>query len=657
MDSLLTQRGNAPQRSKTQGGKKSRSSVVNLAGAPAGGLCSASAQRPAFVLSGLTGAVMMAACWVGMGDRALAQAAPPNPVLKIGIVQRFGDEPQDVLTLQPAEGDRLSLRFKTDSGQDQTISTAAPVKVGVVMEPLLEPKVVEKVVLGNHRSFESAEDQANQWRSRGIEVELAQPRQWQVWAKRDTYKTPLVRRLLLKNLQAQGARTAFIDRQVQRQVPRTVLEVEGNRLMRDEVEIVSSYSRVFVTEGELPPNAPRNANVQNRRLYGGSLRLQPNAYGNYTLVNYVPTETYLRGVVPHEIGPSAPPTAVQAQAILARTYALRNLRRFAIDGYELCADTQCQVYKGLTGTVEAADRAIAATRGQVLTYRNELIDALYSSTTGGVTAPFADVWNGPNRPYLRAVVDSVQGVWDLSSRPLSDEASLRAFLSLRQGFNEAGWDAFRWRKESTLENIAEGLRRYLQSQRHPLANLTRVDSVQVVERSPAGRVQKLAIQSDRGLITLEKDEILRALYAPTSTLFYLEPVYAQVPIPQNSPSSVTPADGDAAEISPAPSVAKPSPLAAQPEASEAAPIKTAKPADGTTDSALEAQNRVPTMTVLKGYAFVGGGLGHAVGMSQTGAYRLGRLGWTPARILSFYYPGAQLVTLNENIVFWRDPSN
>ncbi|GAB4149011.1 MAG: hypothetical protein Fur0046_27570 [Cyanobacteria bacterium J069] len=605
--------------------------------------------------SGLAGAALVAGCLLGASDRAVAQTAPPNPVLKIGIVQRFGDEPQDVLTLQPAEGDRLSLRFKTDDGRDQTVTTAAPVKVGVVMEPLPQPKVVERVVLGNHRSFESAEDQANQWRSRGVEVELAQPRQWQVWAKRDTYQSPLVRRLLLKNLQAQGARTAFIERQVQRQEPRTVLEVEGNRLMRDEVEIVSSYSRVFVTEGELP--AARSANAPNRRLYGGSLRLQPNAYGNYTLVNYVPTETYLRGVVPHEIGLSAPPTAIQAQAILARTYALRNLRRFAIDGYELCADTQCQVYKGLTGAAEASDRAIVATRGQVLTFRNELIDALYSSTTGGVTAPFADVWNGPNRPYLRAVVDSVQGAWDLSNRPLSDEANLRAFLNLRQGFNEVGWDTFRWRKESTLENIAEGLSRYLQSQRHPFANLTRVESVQVVERSPAGRVQKLAIQSDRGLITLEKDEILRALYAPTSLLFYLEPVYAQVPMPTPSPGSALPDNADpTAESGIAPSVTKPAAVATEPESAEG-PIKAAKPENGAEATSLEAQNRVPTMTVLKGYAFVGGGLGHAVGMSQTGAYRLGRLGWTAARIVNFYYPGAQLVTLNENTVFWRDPSN
>jgi SpoIID/LytB domain protein len=59
---------------------------------------------------------------------------------------------------------------------------------------------------------------------------------------------------------------------------------------------------------------------------------------------------------------------------------------------------------------------------------------------------------------------------------------------------------------------------------------------------------------------------------------------------------------------------------------------------------------------LKGFAFIGGGLGHGVGMSQTGAYHLGELGWSNERILRFYYPGAQLQPLNASITFWREPS-
>lgn len=548
-------------------------------------------QRQTWV-GGLFGLLMTTGAIATAPSPSAAQT-PPDPVIQVGIVQRFGQRPTDEMTIEPPAGDRLTLRFKTN-GQTEAVATNRPIKISIVQEALPEPQVVERVVLSTHRSFESAEDSANQWRSRGIEVEIAQPRQWQVWAKRDTYSSPLLRRLLMKNLQAQGARTAFLDSQVQQQTPQAVFIVNGYRYSRDELEILPSGQRTFVQQGN---------QRSERRLYAGTLRLQPNAYGTYTLVNPVSIETYLRGVVPHEIGVGAPPTAIEAQAILARTYALRNLRRFAIDNYELCADTQCQVYYGLGGAVAETDRAIRATRGQVLTYQNELIDALYSSTTGGVTAAFSDVWNGPDRPYLKSVVDSVQGAWDLSRRPLSDEANFRAFINLRQGFNEVGWRTFRWRTEGNLNTIAADLKQYLQSKQHPLANFTRVENLQVVERALSGRVQKLAVQTDRGTVQLEKDEVLRALSTPNSTLFYLEPLYAPAP--------------------------------------------TASP--GTAPAS-------PSARTLKGYAFVGGGLGHAVGMSQTGSYKLGRLNWSASRILSFYYPGAQLQPLSQAIVYWRDPA-
>ncbi|HEY9654691.1 MAG TPA: amidase, partial [Crinalium sp.] len=61
---------------------------------------------------------------------------------------------------------------------------------------------------------------------------------------------------------------------------------------------------------------------------------------------------------------------------------------------------------------------------------------------------------------------------------------------------------------------------------------------------------------------------------------------------------------------------------------------------------------------LQGYSFVGGGFGHGVGLSQTGTYHLGKLGWSSDRILSFYYPGTQLRPISDAITFWRgDQSN
>lgn len=535
-----------------------------------------------------------------------AQQAP-EPVIEVGVVQRFGEAVDAEMTLNALNGDRLTVQFET-GGQTETI-TANQIKIVVGQQALDAPRIQERVVLSTHRSFESAEDSANQWKQRGIETELAQPNSWQVWAKRDVYSTPLLRRLLLKNLTKQGyGDVVFLDTKVEPAIPRTAFIANGYRYNRDVFNITSGYQRIQVqTKDET-------------KLYAGSLRVQPNAYGTYTLVNFVPIESYLRGVVPHEIGLGAPMATKEAQAILARTYALRNLRRFEIDGYELCADTQCQVYSGLGGTAESTDRAIANTRGLVLTYDNELVDALYSSTTGGVTARFTDVWNGADRPYLQAVVDSVQGVWDLSQRSLASEENFRAFIQQEQGFNEEEWDMFRWRYEGTLEEIAGGLRQYLGRQQHPLANFSQIIQMQVAERAASGRVQKIDIQTDMGTVTLEKDEIIRALYPPRSLLFYMEPIYE--PAPQPAPANTPTATPSGAAVDPANVIS---------------PIPTPSP-------------------VLKGYAFIGGGLGHGVGMSQTGAYRLGDLGWTYERILQFYYPNTTLQPISDAIVFWREPS-
>ncbi|MBD0335301.1 MAG: hypothetical protein ICV62_07425, partial [Cyanobacteria bacterium Co-bin13] len=63
----------------------------------------------------------------------------------------------------------------------------------------------------------------------------------------------------------------------------------------------------------------------------------------------------------------------------------------------------------------------------------------------------------------------------------------------------------------------------------------------------------------------------------------------------------------------------------------------------------------PVTPPITGYRFTGGGFGHGVGMSQTGAYHLGKLGWTNDRILQFYFPGTTLQPINSNLVLWRDP--
>ncbi|NJK72258.1 MAG: SpoIID/LytB domain-containing protein, partial [Synechococcaceae cyanobacterium SM2_3_60] len=285
-----------------------------------------------------------------------------NPVLQVGIIQRFGTNPSDEIRLSAPSGSSLTLT----APDGETIATTS-VTIGIYQSALTPPETIQRLILSSHRSFESAEASGQVWSELGIDTELAQPDEWQVWAHRDYDLAGLAQ--IYEWAEANERVNVRWHQETRRYAPLLQWQV-GDQVFRDtQLLITTTADRTLVND--LP--------------YAGTLRLQPNAYGNYTLVNTVPIETYLRGVVPHEIGYQAPQAAVEAQAILARTYALQNRHRFAIDNYELCADTQCQVYKGLDGTAWMADQAIATTAGQVLTYEGQLADAVYSSTTGGIT--------------------------------------------------------------------------------------------------------------------------------------------------------------------------------------------------------------------------------------------------------------------------------
>ncbi|MEA5537378.1 SpoIID/LytB domain-containing protein [Crocosphaera sp. XPORK-15E] len=495
--------------------------------------------------------------------------------LQVGIIQRFGEAQKEQMSIAATNGDTLTIKFQDANGQTQTLSSNQ-LTLNVIKQSLPQSLLKEYIVLSDHATFETAEDSANQWKAKGIKVEVTQPERWQVWAKRDVYETPLLRRWLLQNLKAKGFNQPYLESAILASKSQASFTVAGKQYSSDYVEIIASKNPIQVSHSK-----------EKTRSYGGSLKLQRNAYGTYTLVNNIPLETYLRGVVPHEIGPNAPENAAKAQTIIARTYALRNLRRFKADNYELCANTHCQVYYGLSETSAKADKAIAATKGLVLTYENELVDALYSSTTGGVTASFNDVWNGDERPYLKAVIDSPQKIWDLSQKSLADEQDFRNFISLQNGFNETGRNVFRWNKQATLASLTKDLQKYLERRKHPLANLKTIKSMEVTERSPSGRILTMMIETDQGRLDLHKNEVRSAFGPPRSTLFYLEPIY-------NGQKQLT------------------------------------------------------------GYAFVGGGFGHGVGMSQFGSYNLAQLGWSPDKILAFYYPGTKIQTLNNSIVFWNE---
>jgi len=122
-----------------------------------------------------------------------------------------------------------------------------------------------------------------------------------------------------------------------------------------------------------------------------------------TLVNTVPLEQYLYGVVPSESPKTWPAEALKAQAVAARSYALA--QRKTSGPFDVYPDTRSQVYGGVSAEAPTATAAVDATSGEVLTYGGKIATTYFYSSSGGRTAASSDVWKGAPIPYLVSVAD------------------------------------------------------------------------------------------------------------------------------------------------------------------------------------------------------------------------------------------------------------
>jgi len=139
------------------------------------------------------------------------------------------------------------------------------------------------------------------------------------------------------------------------------------------------------------------------RAYHGSIVLRA-AGGRLSVVNSLPLDTYLRGVVGAEMPSQWSTEALEAQAVAARSYAVATLR--PSEPWDLYPDDRSQVYAGIAAEGPRTDAAVLATKGQVLTYGGRVATTYYSSSSGGRTADVRDLWPGAAPvPYLRPVPD------------------------------------------------------------------------------------------------------------------------------------------------------------------------------------------------------------------------------------------------------------
>ena len=136
--------------------------------------------------------------------------------------------------------------------------------------------------------------------------------------------------------------------------------------------------------------------------YRTSAQLLVNPRGLLNVINELNLEDYLLGVVPAEMGPSIydEVEALKAQAVAARTYAIRNMGQFQSEGYDICPGPACQAYKGFGSEHELSTRAVRETAGLIATYDGQPIDALYSATCGGETSDVGTMFPGRSEPYL-----------------------------------------------------------------------------------------------------------------------------------------------------------------------------------------------------------------------------------------------------------------
>ena len=351
---------------------------------------------------------------------------------------------------------------------------------------------------------------------------------------------------------------------------------------------------------------PRGIWLGSRR-YSGALHLGLRD-GRLQLVNHLPVETYLASVVGSEMPQDWPMAALQAQAVAARTYALR--QRGKKGSFDVKATVSSQVYRGLESATPRTKEAVDSTRSLVMVHGGRLINAVFHSSSGGSTEPSGEVWRH-QLPYLVSVRDHDQ------SSPVHRWEQQFDAAQLRTAFRETG-----------------GLQK-----------------LEVLQTSSTGRLRSVRAQGPQGSLVISGRELRQRLGLKSTKVRFSwvtgAPSEPAMPSRDASPlrvqhrelkppvggwrdSASGVARGERAPLSSflsvsskgLPGVVPPPPppvVGAGPSA--ASPMTPA---------------RLPSGTVL---TVQGQGFGHGVGMSQWGARGLAEQGADFRQILQHYYRG------------------
>src|SRR5688572_11321803 len=347
-------------------------------------------------------------------------------------------------------------------------------------------------------------------------------------------------------------------------------------------ELVVVRSNGSVTSRHAPPllvraTTPGTFVTYEGKRYRGELVIRPNN-GGLLVVNRLGVESYLRGVVPLEIGNRQPneQAAVEAQAVAARSYSYIHMADAGNRQFDMYGSVQDQAYGGVDAEKPNTDAAVATMRNMVLRYAGRIVNTPYSSTCGGRTAEVQEVWwRQPNQPYLKSVSDQIPGTSSFYCDPSP---------------------RFKWTVEFTGPQLRETLEKYLGSvtpasepavaanPNAPRLSLGTISGFRVDGRTPSDRVASVSIQTSRGNYVVRGNDVRFILRTPSGSLL-------------NS---------------------------------------TYFTADATTGS-----SGVERLVIR------GNGYGHGIGMCQWGAIGRARAGQDYRTILTTYYTGTTVGSINE----------
>lgn len=338
------------------------------------------------------------------------------------------------------------------------------------------------------------------------------------------------------------------------------------------------------------------------KYYGGFEYTCSN--GGLQVVNVVDLEDYVKGVIPYEMGPGWPQSALEAQAVCARTYVQGHSKHLREYGFDVCASICCQVYNGANSASTVTDDAVDATAGECLYYDGDLMmNAVYHSSDGGATEDAVNVW-GTEVPYLKGKED-----------PFEDLATIPNY----------SW---------TVTYTAEELTWILQNSGYSIGT---IEDVYVSGRTDQGNVCRVTFVDTSGKeLTVRGEACRMAFYSSTygknvrSMRFEISGGSGE----QTSSSGAYYVNGTGAKLSDLAGVSVISgggTVTALPAGELYVLTSSGKAVIGGKSSKITSSKDSGIFTIT------GTGSGHNVGMSQYGAKAMAEQGYTYDEILAFYY--------------------